>query len=299
MSDSIVIAIPARFAASRLPGKPLLLAAGKPLIAHVIERARSFANADLVVATDDPRIAAVAEQLGVAAALTRAEHPTGSDRLAEVADQLGWSDDQIVVNLQGDEPLMPLSCLHAVVAALREDVSAAAATLATPATEVRELFDPSCVNGRQPDRYAPGSDSASCRALRLSGWQLAAFCPIAKVAAGTGRVPRATTIAGTRLGDCRASGAGADTRRHRYAGGPAAVPGIFDDECAGEAVSTSVRALRVWTSPGTPGIVNALMRAAFRLGSQRTGGWFRVLHRSHESMHPIWTHSVSVFGVSA
>ena len=80
-----------------------------------------------------------------AAALTRAEHPTGSDRLAEVADQLGWSDDQIVVNLQGDEPQMPLSCLHAVVAALQEDVRAAAATLATPATEVRELFDPSCV----------------------------------------------------------------------------------------------------------------------------------------------------------
>lgn len=145
MSDSVVIAIPARFAASRLPGKPLLLAAGKPLIAHVIERARRFANATLVVATDDPRIAAVAEQLGAAAVMTRADHATGSDRLAEVADQLGWLDDQIVVNLQGDEPLMPLSCLHAVVAALQEDASAAAATLATPAIEVRELFDPSCV----------------------------------------------------------------------------------------------------------------------------------------------------------
>ncbi|MGE4071969.1 MAG: 3-deoxy-manno-octulosonate cytidylyltransferase [Lysobacterales bacterium] len=145
MSDSVVVAIPARFGASRLPGKPLLLAAGKPLIEHVIGRARLLKGAELVVATDDQRIAAVAERLQVRSILTRAEHPTGSDRLAEVADHLGWADDRIVVNLQGDEPLMPLSCLEAVIAALQDDPGAAAATLATPVLEVRELFDPACV----------------------------------------------------------------------------------------------------------------------------------------------------------
>lgn len=145
MSDSVVIAIPARFGASRLPGKPLLLAGGKPLIEHVIERARLLATAELVVATDDERIAAAAQRLQVRSLLTRPDHPTGSDRLAEVADRLAWTDQQIVVNLQGDEPLMPLSCLEAVIDALQDDPTAAAATLATPVLEVRELFDPACV----------------------------------------------------------------------------------------------------------------------------------------------------------
>ena len=145
MSDSVVIAIPARFGASRLPGKPLLLAGGKPLIEHVIERARLLATAELVVATDDERIAAVAKLLQVQSVLTRSDHATGSDRLAEVADRLAWTDQQIVVNLQGDEPQMPLRCLEAVIDALQDDPTAAAATLATPVLEVRELFDPACV----------------------------------------------------------------------------------------------------------------------------------------------------------
>jgi 3-deoxy-manno-octulosonate cytidylyltransferase (CMP-KDO synthetase) len=145
MSEDFVIAIPARFGASRLPGKPLRLIAGLPLIAHVIKRAQLLPGAVIVVATDDSRIAGIAEDLGVRSAMTRSEHATGSDRLAEVADQLGWSDSTVVVNLQGDEPLMPASCLLAVVAALEQDGGAAAATLATEVTDIAEMFDPACV----------------------------------------------------------------------------------------------------------------------------------------------------------
>lgn len=145
MSERIIIAMPARYGASRLPGKPLLEIAGKPLIAHVIERAAQMPGCERVVATDDARIADVARSLGVDAVLTRTDHPTGSDRLAEVVERLGWPDDSIVVNLQGDEPLMPLSCLHAVIDALLEDAGAAAATLATLIVHSAEIHDPSCV----------------------------------------------------------------------------------------------------------------------------------------------------------
>lgn len=145
MSERLVIAIPARYGSTRLPGKPLLTIAGKPLVAHVVERARMLSGAEIVVATDDARIATVATALGVHAVITHESHPTGSDRLAEVADQLGWPDETIVVNLQGDEPLMPVSCLQAVVDALHEDPGAAAATLATPVHSVEEAFDPACV----------------------------------------------------------------------------------------------------------------------------------------------------------
>lgn len=145
MDERVVVAIPARLAASRLPGKPLAEVAGRPLIAHVIERARALSEAECVVAADDERIVAAARAAGVAAVLTRSDHPTGSDRLAELAEYLGWGGRDIVVNLQADEPLMPLSCLRAVVAALRADPGAAAATLATPIGEAREAFDPSCV----------------------------------------------------------------------------------------------------------------------------------------------------------
>ncbi len=141
----ITIAIPARMKATRLPNKPLLDIVGRPLIAHVIDCARRFDGAQIVVATDDLRIAEVAEREGVMAVLTRSEHATGSDRLAEVADRLEWTDDQIVVNLQGDEPLMPLSCLRAVVAALKEDSGAAAATLAMRIDSIAEALDPNAV----------------------------------------------------------------------------------------------------------------------------------------------------------
>jgi 3-deoxy-manno-octulosonate cytidylyltransferase (CMP-KDO synthetase) len=145
MSERTIIAIPARHGATRLPGKPLRLLAGRPLIAHVVDRARALADVEIVVATDDSRIAEVVTAMGIDAVMTRSDHATGSDRLAELADTLSWPDDAIVVNLQGDEPLMPASALRAVIDALRVDKLAAAATLAVPISSVREAFDPGCV----------------------------------------------------------------------------------------------------------------------------------------------------------
>ncbi len=139
-----VVAIPARYASTRLPGKPLLLLAGVPMIVHVGRRARAAGAADVVVATDDARIETALAGSGVRVVMTRATHASGSDRLAEVAQTLGWPDDAIVVNLQGDEPLAPISGIRAVAEALAED-DAPMATLATPLGSVDELFDPNCV----------------------------------------------------------------------------------------------------------------------------------------------------------
>jgi 3-deoxy-manno-octulosonate cytidylyltransferase (CMP-KDO synthetase) len=141
----VIVAIPARHASSRLPGKPLLPIAGKPMILHVIDRARALRGARVVVATDHAGIAQLAQEYGAEVVMTQAEHPTGSDRLAEMARKLALSPDCIVVNLQGDEPQMPLSALEAVVQALRQAPDAAMATLSTPIENAAQLFDPSCV----------------------------------------------------------------------------------------------------------------------------------------------------------
>jgi 3-deoxy-manno-octulosonate cytidylyltransferase (CMP-KDO synthetase) len=150
---SLIIAIPARLASSRLPNKPLLALAGKPMLAHVIARALDFAaspaglarNATVVLATESLQIADIGLGLGVNVCMTRHNHPTGTDRLAECAQQLAWPDDAIIVNLQGDEPLMPPECLQCVVDLLEANRSASIATLSTPITTVGELFDPNCV----------------------------------------------------------------------------------------------------------------------------------------------------------
>lgn len=145
MNPPVVVAIPARYASTRLPGKPLVDLAGRPMILHVVERARALIGARVLVATDDARIHEVVTAAGAEALLTRPSHLTGSDRLAEVVERLELPDQAIVVNLQGDEPLMPVSCLAAVVQAAREDLGAAAATLATPIDSVDEFCDPACV----------------------------------------------------------------------------------------------------------------------------------------------------------
>lgn len=150
---SLIIAIPARLASTRLPNKPLLLLAGKPIVAHVIERALEFAaspeglnrNASVVLATESSEIAEIGRRLGVVVCMTRADHPTGTDRLAECAQQLGWLDEAIVVNLQGDEPLMPTECLESVISLLEANRRASIATLSTPITSMAELFDANCV----------------------------------------------------------------------------------------------------------------------------------------------------------
>lgn len=141
---SFIVAIPARYGSTRLPGKALLPLAGVPMIVHVARRARAAGAAEVVVATDDVRIEAALSGSGVRVVMTRADHASGSDRLAECADLCAWPDDAIVVNLQGDEPLAPASGIRTVAAALAED-DAPMATLATPLHDVAELFDPNCV----------------------------------------------------------------------------------------------------------------------------------------------------------
>ena len=144
MTLKFTVAIPARFAASRLPGKPLRLLAGQPLISHVIARALAAGAEQVVVATDDTRIAEVVQGTAAIVCMTRAEHPSGTDRLAEVAAKLGWADDRIIVNLQGDEPLAPVSGIRAVAEVLATS-GAPMATLATPIGDAEELFSPHCV----------------------------------------------------------------------------------------------------------------------------------------------------------
>ena len=144
MSNFRVI-IPARYASSRLPGKPLLEIDGKPMIMHVIERAQESAAQEIIVATDDKRIAEVVKSTAVTLCMTRTDHATGTDRLAEVVSRLGWSDDSIVVNLQGDEPQMPPTLLTQVFDALQHHPMASMATLCTPITSAAELFDANVV----------------------------------------------------------------------------------------------------------------------------------------------------------
>jgi len=139
------IVIPARHASSRLPGKPLLDIAGKPMILRVLERALDAGADEVWVATDHPGIAGVVEEAGGKVIVTSAEHPSGTDRLAEVATRLGWSDDTIVVNVQGDEPLIPPQLIGAVAAALAADTEAAIATACHPLESAEEFFNPNVV----------------------------------------------------------------------------------------------------------------------------------------------------------
>ncbi len=144
-APSFRIVIPARYGASRLPGKPLRLLAGRPLIAHVVDRARESGAGSVLVATDDERIVAAAAAAGARALHTDPAHPSGTDRLAEVARREGWGRDEIVVNLQGDEPLIPPGLLRLVAETLQEHPGAGIATLVTPLRSVQELFDPHVV----------------------------------------------------------------------------------------------------------------------------------------------------------
>lgn len=139
------IVIPARHASSRLPGKPLLDIAGKPMILRVLERALDAGADEVWVATDHPGIAGVVEKAGGKVIVTSAEHPSGTDRLAEVAMRLGWSDDTIVVNVQGDEPLIPPQLIGDVAAALAADTEAAIATACHPLESAEEFFNPNVV----------------------------------------------------------------------------------------------------------------------------------------------------------
>lgn len=137
--------IPARMASQRLPGKPLVDLLGKPLILHVCERARDSGAHQVLVATDDQRIYDACTAAGFRAVLTSMEHASGTDRIAEVVTRLGMDDDEIVVNLQGDEPLMPAANIQQVAQLLdaREDVQMA--TLCTPIHELEDYLNPNVV----------------------------------------------------------------------------------------------------------------------------------------------------------
>lgn len=142
---SFRIVIPARFASSRLPGKPLRDICGKPMIAHVIEKAKQSKAEEVIVATDSQKIADAIAGLDVRVCMTREDHQSGTERLSEVIEQLGFNDEQILINLQGDEPMMPAVCLNQVGEALENDSSVKMATLCTPLSDINELFDPHAV----------------------------------------------------------------------------------------------------------------------------------------------------------
>jgi 3-deoxy-manno-octulosonate cytidylyltransferase (CMP-KDO synthetase) len=139
------VLIPARYASTRLPGKPLADIAGKPMVVRVAERASESGAARVVVATDDVRVHDVVVAHGVSACMTRAEHPTGTDRLAEAADQLGLADEVIVVNVQGDEPLLDAALIREMASLLSARPDAAIATACHPIGDIAEAFNPNVV----------------------------------------------------------------------------------------------------------------------------------------------------------
>jgi 3-deoxy-manno-octulosonate cytidylyltransferase (CMP-KDO synthetase) len=145
MSFAFTVAIPARLASTRLPGKPLRLLAGRPMVLHVIDRALESGAGEVVLATDSEAIAEAAAPSGARIVLTRPDHPSGTDRLAEVAERLGWDRQRIVVNLQGDEPLVPAEAIRCVAEALIARPDCAIATLAQPITHVEAFLDPNVV----------------------------------------------------------------------------------------------------------------------------------------------------------
>lgn len=145
MNRVFTVVIPARYASSRLPGKPLQDIAGKPMIQHVWEQACKSSAQQVVVATDDARIVEACRGFGAHVLLTRIDHNSGTDRLAEVAAALGLTPDAIVVNVQGDEPLIPPALIDQVAANLAANPQAEIATLAEPIDEVAALFNPNVV----------------------------------------------------------------------------------------------------------------------------------------------------------
>lgn len=139
------VVIPARFAATRLPGKPLLDIAGKPMIQHVYERAMESGAAQVVIATDSPQIEDAVRNFGGEVCLTAESHQSGTDRIAEVTEKLGFADNDITVNLQGDEPMMPAAVIRQVADNLAICEEASMSTVCTKIDTAAELFDPHVV----------------------------------------------------------------------------------------------------------------------------------------------------------
>lgn len=172
MSDFSVV-VPARFASTRLPGKPLAQIAGRPMIAHVASRVAESGARDIVVATDDARVLQVAASTDARALMTREDHASGSDRVMEVAEACGWPDDHVVVNVQGDEPLIPPAVIDQVAGILDRSTGVDVATLSEPLHDSRDVLDENIVKvvvtasgcalyfSRAPIPYARGGIPAS------------------------------------------------------------------------------------------------------------------------------------------
>ncbi|GGC03003.1 3-deoxy-manno-octulosonate cytidylyltransferase [Marinobacterium zhoushanense] len=143
MSFSIII--PARYASSRFPGKPLAQLAGKPMLQHVYERACQSEAKRVIIATDDDRIAEAAKAFGAEVCMTRGDHPSGTDRLQEVVKTLGFYADDIVVNVQGDEPMIPPRIINQVAHNLAAVPEASIATLSEPIETAEALMNPNVV----------------------------------------------------------------------------------------------------------------------------------------------------------
>ncbi len=144
MSEFRVV-IPARMGATRLPGKPLLDIAGVPMIVRVARQAARSGPREVIVATDDEVIRSTVGRAGYRAMLTRAEHRSGSDRVAEVAGREGWADEEVVINVQGDEPLLPPAVVRQLADAMLADPGMEVATLCEPVADARAVADPNSV----------------------------------------------------------------------------------------------------------------------------------------------------------
>jgi 3-deoxy-manno-octulosonate cytidylyltransferase (CMP-KDO synthetase) len=139
------IVIPARFGSERLPGKPLADLGGRPMIVRVAEAAARSSAREVVVATDDERVQAAVNAAGFEARMTRPDHPSGSDRVMEVARLSGWPEDEIILNVQGDEPFIPFAVLDQLAAVLESAPGVASATLCEPISDFEQLLDPNLV----------------------------------------------------------------------------------------------------------------------------------------------------------
>jgi len=142
---SFKIIIPARYASTRLPGKPLLDIAGKPMIQHVYERATESEASDVIIATDDERIQQTANSFGAKVCMTKPNHPSGTDRLAEVAAHYQFADNDIIINVQGDEPCLPAQLINQVAHDLALHPHADIASLYRQITQEKQVFDPNVV----------------------------------------------------------------------------------------------------------------------------------------------------------
>jgi 3-deoxy-manno-octulosonate cytidylyltransferase (CMP-KDO synthetase) len=139
------VVIPARYGSTRLPGKPLRRIAGRTLLEHVYRAAQASGAGEVRIATDDERIVAACAEFGVRADMTSPQHASGTDRIAELAARLAWPEDEVVVNVQGDEPLLPATLVRQVAELLDSHRDAGIATLVTPIEALGEFLDPNVV----------------------------------------------------------------------------------------------------------------------------------------------------------